>query len=427
MKNTSPDNLGKTYNLPYLLGYFLAVNAVSDACAVVDGPNCVMPKVDFIAGNHDLNSTLLSADGRHRVICTMTNPLPQDLNPEKKLSALLAGIAGGGDFGVALLTGLPFLKLAGLDYEGIAASVRARIPVAGLPPGSLDADWLDGYEQALDALARALPPGKRKLKKNSVALVGYLADRGERDHAANIAEIRSLLALCGLSLACVFPSGGDFAGLSRALEAGTVVSLPYGRKAAARLAARSGAKLVETGLPLGLAGTAAWLSSVKAAAGLGPDLPPAVLTAQRGAAAEMAPLLELLAHRNVVFAGDPYLFSAFSAYARELRLRVSAAFLDSFPRPLGTARLPRVFFFAPESEEALKALKALPKFSRPELAVGNSFAATEGYSAGLPFMEFGFPSYGYHALADEPFFGFAGARCLAGRLLNSFKAGPYQA
>lgn len=423
MKTSPHSQPGRTYNLPYLVGVYLAVNAVSDACVIVDGPNCVMPKADFIAGNHDLYSTLLSADGRHRVICTMTNPLPQEPEPERKLSALLAGLAGGG-FGVALLTGLPFMKLAGIDYEGIAAA-GAGVPAAGVPYRSFDSDWLDGYEHALDALVRALPAGKVRKKINSVALVGYLADRGERDHAANVGELRSLLGLCGVELACVLPSGGDFAGLSRALEAGVVVSLPYGRRAAARLAERTGARLLETGLPMGFSGTGAWLAAVRSACGLTGGLPAPARKARRSAEEAVSPLLGALAHRNVLFAGDPHLFQAFAAFAGELRLRVTAAFLDCFPRPLKAAP-PKVLYFAPESGEVLRSLGTLPRYARPELAVGNTFAATEGYAAGLPFVELGFPSYSHHCLSDEPFLGFAGAGSLAGRLLNGLKAGPYE-
>ena len=50
-------------------------------------------------------------------------------------------------------------------------------------------------------------------------------------------------------------------------------------------------------------------------------------------------------------------------------------------------------------------------------------ALTEGFSDGLPFLELGFPSYGHHCLGEEPFFGFAGAQNLAGRLLNGL-SGP---
>lgn len=412
----------KTYNLPYQLGIYLAANAVSDSAVVIDGLNCVMPKIDYLAGNHDLNSTLLSPEGSHRVICTMTGPLPQGNNPEKKLSALLESVAGSKNFAVMLVTGLPFLKLAGMDYEGLAAGVSAGTPVVDVPARSFEADWLEGYDLALDALARALPERKVKKKKRSVALAGYLMDRNEGDHAANIEELRRLLELCGLELVCVFPSGGDFGGLSRALEAEVIVSLPYGRRAAARLAARSGARLVKTGLPMGLKGTARWLEAVRRAAGMEGELPPAVKALEKKAARAIAPVLQTLAHTNIVYAGDPYLFAAFSAFAAELGMRVSCAFIDSFIKPLDNARLPGELLFAPDTEEAAAVMKGLGGYLKPGLAVGNSFAATEGLASGLPLTELGFPSYGHHCLSDEPFFGFAGARTLAARMFNSLRS-----
>ena len=155
----------KAFNLPYQLGIYLAANAVSDSCVVVDGPNCVMPKIDFLAGNHDLNSTLLSPCGSHRVICTMTGPLPQGNNPEKKFSALLNSVAGSGNFAVIMATGLPFLKLAGMDYEGLSAGIKGCVPVVDVPARSFEADWLEGYALSLDALVRALPTRKVSSKQ----------------------------------------------------------------------------------------------------------------------------------------------------------------------------------------------------------------------------------------------------------------------
>lgn len=420
---SSKNRSARAFNLPYQLGVYLAANAVSDAGVVVDGSDCALQKVGYLAGNHDLYSTLFSQEGGHRVLCTMSEASMKRDNPEKELSAILWSAAGSGNFSVVLLTGLPFLKLAGLDYAGLAAGIKARAPVVDVPAGALEADWLEGYALSLDALARALPAGKVKKRKRSVALVGYLMDRNERDHAANLSELRGLLELCGLELACVFPSGGNFAELGHALEADVIVSLPYGRKAASRLAARTGAALVETGLPMGFKGTAQWLQEVRRAAGLKGGLPQAVKDLERQAAVAVSPALEVLAHRNVVYAGDPYLFSAFSSFASELRLRVKGAFLDSFARPLGGALPPAELHFSPGREEALAALGRLTGYSKPELVVGNSFAVDEGLTAGLPFTELGFPSYGHHCLGDEPFLGFAGARTLAGRLLNSLHSG----
>jgi len=423
MKNTPPENFfKKPYTMPYMMGYFLAANAVRDLCAVVDGANCVMTKVDLLEGNHDLFCTLMSEGGNHRAVCTMVNPLNPDRNPERKLSALLKSLVAHGRYGAVTVTGLPFCRMAGMDYAGMAASLGSKLPVVAVPPMSMESDWLDAYAATLDALARALPlKGKKSPLKAVVA--GYLMDRNEYDHVANLKELKRLLALAGLELVSVWPSGGTCAELSRAGEAGLVISLPYGRRAARALALRTGARLVETGLPMGLAGTSAWLSAVRRAAGLEGTLPVKLAAEAEEAAGAMRGALRLLQHKNILFAGDPYLYAAFSSFASELCTVVTAAFLGGDPRPLGVAVKAKVLIFSPEAGAARDALAGLGRYERPDLAVANSFAAAEGIIGGAPLVEFGFPSYGHHCLIDEPFLGYAGARGLAARMLNALQGG----
>ena len=419
---SSKKTFEKTYQLPYLLGVFLGVNAVSDVCLMVDGANCVMVKADLIAGNHDLFSTLLSETGRHRVICTMSSPINPPQNPEKKLAAMLNSVAGSGQFGAVLLTGLPFCWLAGMDYEGIARTVSSGAPVSAIPAKSMDSDWLDGYDLTLEAFARALPaarPGKRA--KNKVALVGYMLDRNECDHTANLKELTRLLKASGLETVSIWPSGGSVAELARVSEAALIVSLPYGRKAARTLAAKYKAKLLETGLPLGLKGTSSWLAAVRRAAGLPGSLPAEVLNEERAAARAIAPALRALLHKKVMFSGDPYLYSAFSSFAAELCVSLPMVFLDSARRPLGAGAADGTVLFSPSTEDVKAAMGALSRYQLPHLAVVNSFALTEGFADGIPFVELGFPSYGHHCLSDEPFLGFSGARALAARMLNSLQ------
>ncbi|KAF0127670.1 MAG: hypothetical protein FD189_1454 [Elusimicrobia bacterium] len=420
MKSTAPDKTPpRPSDISYHVGLYLAANAVSDCALVVDGPNCIMPKAEYVLGNHDLYSALLSPENRHRLIYTMAGPVADGENPEVRLSALLRGAADSGCFSAVLLTGLPFRKLAGIDHEGLAASAGGKAPVVHVPSLSLEADWLEGYAMGLDALIRALPAAGKKRQKNSVAIAGYLLDRREQDHAANIAELTALLEACGLRVLCVFPSGGTLRQLSRALEADLVISLPYGRRAARRLAGLSGARLVETGLPMGLKGTRRWLETVRRAAGLRGPLPGSVKLMEKTAAAAVAPFAQALAHRNAAFAGDPHLFAGFADLAAGFCMRVTAVFINSRRAPLDASRPPAELLFSPVVGEAAAALARMGTYARPEIMVGNSFAFSEGLADGMSFVELGFPSYGHHCLAPEPFLGFAGVKALAGRLLNA--------
>ncbi len=412
------EDFPKTYTLPYQLGVYLAVNAVRDVCLVVDGLNCALPKADLLAGNHDLTSTLFSSLGRHRIVATMTGPLPQPANPEEKLSRLLSAASSSGEYGAVLVTGLPYLNLAGMDYDGIASAVRGGTPVAAVPALSMQEDWLDGYDRALEALVSVLPPRRRAKKKRSVAVAGYFYDRGEGDHRANLGELKRLLSLAGLDLACVIPGGAGFGDWEKSLSAEIVVSLPYGRRAAARLAALTGAKLLKTGLPVGLEGTSAWLSAIRKAAGLRGPLPPALAGEERAAAAGLVRALGRLANLGIIFAGDPHLYCAVSDLARELGMRVAAAFLNSRSRPLSAGGDARVLMFSPPVKAAAEALNGLGEYERPALAVCDYFAEAGGLAGGAACVQLGFPSYTRHCLHDEPFMGYNGTLALAGRLLN---------
>lgn len=424
MKNTCSDaDFKKTLDLPYLLGAMLGLNAVSDACLVVDGLPCIVEKADFIYGNHDLFSTLLSETGEHRIMCTATLPVNSDRNPEKQVAGILKSAAGSPRYSVVLLTGLPFLKLRGVDYADLARGVKARIPVVDLPSRSLEAGWLEGYEEVLDALARALPPAKnKKKKKRSAALVGYLMDRNEGDHEANLLELRRLAGYAGIELVSIWPSGGDFAELARAAGVELIISLPYGRRAARTLAGKFGAKLVETDLPLGLGGTRKWLSAVCRAAGTAVKLPKNYLREESAAAAAISTAFPVLAHKKVLFSGDPYLFSAFAGFASELCMRPSMALLSSAQCRLTLPQTPHTLLFRPSLDQARELIGSLGQYEKPDLAVMNSFAIVEKIAPGVPCVELGFPSYGHHCLGPEPFLGLGGARVLVSRLLNSLRS-----
>ena len=103
-------------------------------------------------------------------------------------------------------------------------------------------------------------------------------------------------------------------------------------------------------------------------------------------------------------------------------MEAACAFFNSRRRPVRVQGRPVLALFNPDVEAAAAAVRQLPVYGRPDLAVGDSFALSEGMTCGLPFMELGFPSYTHHCLLDEPYLGFSGARGLAARLLNCVQA-----
>jgi len=264
------------------------------------------------------------------------------------------------------------------------AAIRGRALPLALPAGA--GAWEDGFADALLALARAIPLGEARPDPGAVAVVGLPVDRLEADRLADVAEVARLLGAIGLRVVASWPSGAASGALAEAASARFVVSLPYGRAAAAALAARTGAAVVDAGLPFGLGGTAAWLRAVGAATG-------------REALAEQAakrdldrivPRLEWVVplwtlHRRVAFAGDRLLAGPFAAALREL-----GAEAVEWPCP-GAA---------------------------PDLVVGPRPVVEAAIASGRPHLEWGFPSPAAHALNPAPRLGFDGVPHVIEAMIN---------
>lgn len=408
------NELSTPLNFPALLGVYLAVNAVSDAYALVDGPDCALYKAHFIHGRHDWNSSLLRIDGRHRVGFTnvCANSLARD--HDELIAERALELAALPDAGAVLLTALPMCSITGVDYGKIARSLegRAARPVATVEPSSLVGDWLDGFEQALCGLARAIPLTPRRQRPRAAAIIGHLMDRNEADRAANVAELRRILEALGLSVASVWLDGGPVEALSRASEAELVVSLPYGRRAARIVAERTSAALVEAELPFGLPRSARFARQVGEAAGRSKEAEAFVEAELRRAAQRLRWVLpNALFGRRAAFIGDPHLACGFFDLAEDAGMIVDTAVVThraaAGAAPEGTLLLCE----PPAQSERVRRL-----FEPPiDLLVSCGFQERRR----APDVELGFPSYGHHALFERPFLGFRGALAFYERAAES--------
>ncbi|MFA6316495.1 MAG: nitrogenase component 1 [Elusimicrobiota bacterium] len=418
------NDLSQRLNAPYLVGTLLAVNALPDSTILIDGAECSMTKAEFIYGNHDLASTLLDSSGAHlhRLEHSYKDfaDLVKDREPD--IGAVVERLLARPSCKVLFLSPRPCCRILAVDYERILAASSGRTkPVLPLPSDALSGDWLDGYADAMEALASSVDLKGARPKKDKVAVVGYLMDRSEGDHRAGLSELRRLLAALGLDLVSVWLGNAPYARLSDVKDAGTILSLPYGRKAARTLASRTGAKLVELDLPFGLLPTETWLRKVGQACGRPKKAVDALVDA------ELAPVLKALEwvvpqamlHKRVALSGDPYLYEGLASLAEDLGWEVAAGALMCLPdkRPKDLAdRFPNQP--APLCEPTGAAWNAaLAGAGKVDFIVGNSFYMADG--CGIPGVELGFPSYRHHALTSQPFLGFAGALKFVERVLNT--------
>jgi len=403
---------------PYLLGVYLAVNAVSDAAVVVDGPDCAFFKAEHVHGKHDLGSRLLDVMGNHRVLVSMTTTDNVSTSRGEGVRGCVEAIAADPSVGLVIVTALPMASIIGLQYDKLVRDLRplVRPALVAVPGRSLQGDWLSGYEDVLVSLAEEVRPDGGPVDPGSVSVIGNLMDRNEQDHLGNVAELTRMIEGIGLHVDSVWLSGVPWPRLERAGRSGTLVALPMGRAAAEVIARRTGAMVLPVDTPFGLAGTVGLVRALGEATGR-------VAAASRFIEAELAVIAARLewavphffAGRRLAFCGTPDLVPGIVDICDELGMIAMEIRSPCLPprwyRPVdGLPSQP--VFDAPFGTGAWDGAR------RPDLVIG-SHLSLRHVPSDLPVVELGYPCYADHALVDRPFLGFRGYLCFLQRILTA--------
>ena len=410
----------------YSLGVYLAINALPDALLVMDGVDCTVQMASQIQGNHDWQSNLISADGAHRILTTHAMPEEVWQNREKAISDVVSYALGRSDSRVIFLGAIRMASITEPPYELIldacAEQTGTEKPLILLPTRSLVDDWLTGYDNTLEYLAKYLPLEPRQgANQGRVAIVGYLMDRNEEDHFGNLRELERLIEGIGGTLVCTWLSGKPTTHLAKIGQADVVISLPYARNAAKILANRTGAALVETELPIGLEGTRTWLETVARALGTQRAAEAFVHKELSQAATKLEAVVSLVSRdMSLALMGEPYLVRGLLGLARELgipvplRAIVSAVQNDGQdwlqPDPLDDP----ITIVDPKEGQLQEPLRVAIEKRGVNLVVATSYVLQDLVPPVAAF-ELGFPSFHSHALTDQPFMGFRGCLSLVAR------------
>lgn len=417
------------YRYPYHLGLFMAVNAIPGCYAVIDGPDCLYRKSEWIHGKHDLCSTLLDAGARHRIVPTMMHSGEVIKAKGDAVQSRLRRIAQLPEAELVLINSMPHVQIIGTQYDKVIAEVEAQVPqpIIEVASRALEGDWLDGYAEVLNSLAGRIPV-TREPEPDSVAIIGLLMDRTEADHLANVAELERCVRALGLEPSSIWLSNRPFAELARAGTAQTLVSLPHGRDAAEILAKRSGARHLAIEQPFGLRGTIRMIRTL-AKATAREDRAEAFIEAELR---ELLPRFEwlvpsVLLGRTLAFSGDPTLFDGLLDGVRELGIDV--AYLSAPARRPSHGcvldeddhgRVPPVTFAEPRTSVARHFMELDGQL---DLIIGGTHTPLDEAQR-APRMEFGFPSFFIHALHDSPFLGFRGWAWFVQTISNAVMARP---
>lgn len=421
---------GVRFNLPFLHGLYVAFNAVPDAYFLGDGPSCVFAKAEHIHGRHDLFSTILSCGSDHRVQYTGVNVFTIAGNFESEIFSALKRISKWDDCGIIFTGAMPMCSIAGSDYERI---LREALDGCGKPSfliprrSAVTGDWLDGYAGALEVLAAGMDLSDAKAEPGKVAVVGYLMDRNEGDHQGNIVELERMTRALGVEPASIWLSGRPYAHLREARRAETIISLPYGRKAARVLAKRLGARLVEAELPFGLEGSRRFMELLGRELGREAEARAFI----RSELDDVVPRLEwsvphAFENRRFAFAGDPHYAAGFTELIEEAGGRVLSTIVMGGAGHLSEERRRYLesrpgTLFEPDRAQ-LRRLFAEATGGSADLLVCNSLGVRY-INPAVPWLEFGFPSEHTHFLHDEPFLGFQGALAFLSRAASELTKG----
>ncbi|MBI5534493.1 MAG: hypothetical protein HY898_17340 [Deltaproteobacteria bacterium] len=408
----------------FMVGVYVAINAVRDLYLLVEGPDCTYMKTQYLQGNHDWLSTLTSVSGVHRIANTALHPAQMSGSREESLQQTLLRVASNPAVPAVALTSMPMAFITGAEYGRLTREVSRQTgkSILHVPGKSLSGDWLDGYSEVLLAMATQLDLSGGKPAPNKVGIVGYLYDRNEQDHVANVRELDRMCKAVGLELVSVWLSGQDFHELAAIRDASVIISLPYARKAARQVAKRTGARLLELELPIGLQTTEAWMREIAKISGK-LDAAEAFIDQELSA---IVPRLEwvipfVFQNRSVAFIGDPYVMPGIAELVSTVGMKLSFAVITN--RALHAAGLSQRF---PEVELLLyPKMKGLMRFltrrfetGPVHLTIANNAGILGGEGA---ILEFGFPSFFRHALYDRPFLGFAGALALLDSMAFSIR------
>jgi nitrogenase molybdenum-iron protein alpha/beta subunit len=420
---------GIRVTVPYLQGAFLALNAIPDAYFLVDGPSCIFAKAEQIHGRHDLFSTLLSCDSEHRIQHTGVNVFNIAGDCEGQIAAALRRIAGFPDCRAVFLGAMPFCCIVGTDYERILRETLSQSgpPSFLMPRPAVSGDGLDGYAEVLELLASGMDLKGAKPDPKRVALVGYFMDRNEGDHWGNLRELERMLRAVDLDTASIWLSGQPYEALRETRSAGTVISLPHGRKAARILAQRLGARLIEAELPFGLEASRRFMEHLGREFGREDQ-------ARRFTAAELdriAPRLEwtvphAFLDRRFAIVADPHYAACFAEIMEDVggelvELIVVGGKHHLTEQQRGALEERAKTAFEPLLNEVREKLGP-DRLDNFDLVIGNGFVFRE-LNRGMKWMEFGFPSECTHFLIDEPFLGFQGALAFLSRMANEVVRG----
>ncbi len=360
-----------------------------------------------------------------RVPCTYLDGSDYVYGTAEKVEAALRYFGERFRFDLLVIVDSPGASLIGDELKELAARVLPDKPVAVLESPGYSEHFSDGYDRAAAALLRQLPsfaPRREGRGKPRVNLLGLSI--WQRYWEGDLAELKRLLALCGIEVNCALCAGCTMEEV-RALPDADLNLLVYpemGRETAAFLEERFGTPCyVFDGPPVGFGATEKAFREI--CGQLGTEASPLLAESERRRAEAWFQLNDL-DQMNYLSSGSSFavegMDSVALAYARFLTeylgLTPECVSLTGSPDEEMRGRL-RELLRSCRAEEAL-ARDILDSRAELVFADANTIAALHTRQDAFSGVEISLPGMGYVDFVKKTHLGLRGAMFLTEQAIN---------
>lgn len=411
--------MNNNFPVTYLVWVLLWINAIKDSYLWIDSPDCFFFKNDFVQWNHDITSNLRQADWKHKFLSTIADADNVIWNRNNRFIETLK-IVYEQDFVKQLfVSSMPMSQIVWTDYDWIIKEVKESYktnkPIFNIPSRSMTDCWLDWYSDLLFSIAKNIDIDWWKTEKTNIAIIWNLFDRGEWDCIANVEELKRIIESLGLNVVSIWLDWWKFEDILNVKNAWTIISLPYWRKAAKKIANRLDADLLELDLPFWFDKTGEFINTIwehfnveeKAKKFIEKEL---TLYNKIDIIKWVIP--HTFIWKKISFYWDPYLLNWIVDLSKTLWFELEKIYIHWEEKHLSNNKSITI-----DKEKIAGYFNNEEDVDNIDLFISNSHNKLNWYSK-TKIMQFGFPSYDYHVYTYEPYFWYKWTLLFINRIAN---------
>lgn len=411
--------MNNNFPVTYLVWVLLWINAIKDSYLWIDSPDCFFFKNDFVQWNHDITSNLRQADWKHKFLSTIADADNVIWNRNNRFIETLK-IVYEQDFVKQLfVSSMPMSQIVWTDYDWIIKEVKESYktnkPIFNIPSRSMTDCWLDWYSDLLFSIAKNIDIDWWKTEKTNIAIIWNLFDRGEWDCIANVEELKRIIESLGLNVVSIWLDWWKFEDILNVKNAWTIISLPYWRKAAKKIANRLDADLLELDLPFWFDKTGEFINTIwehfnveeKAKKFIEKEL---TLYNKIDIIKWVIP--HTFIWKKISFYWDPYLLNWIVDLSNTLWFELEKIYIHWEEKHISNNKSIVI-----DKDKVVGYFNNEEDVDNIDLFISNSHNKLNWYSK-TKIMQFGFPSYDYHVYTYEPYFWYKWTLLFINRIAN---------